>query len=164
MKQLALAGLICLIEHVPIAGQINFTVSGFVHDFQNGEPLINVVVYDSLLRKGTYTNEHGFYSFAIPKGLLSLRISILGFETQRVTFSLDRDTILHISMRGSVLKTVEVRGKSKFERDVLLGRMEMTSERLKNIPSIFLGYDVSQDGDALPYYQFLVLGLQSLCC
>jgi len=55
----------------------NITISGFLKDKQSKETLIaaNVFLYDQ--SKGTITNEYGFYSFTIPKGVQRLYYSYL---------------------------------------------------------------------------------------
>jgi len=77
------------------------TVSGYLTDLQSGESLIaaNVFLYDQSL--GTITNEYGFYSFTIPKGLRRVYYSYLGYKMEIREFKLTKDTTINIQLDPS---------------------------------------------------------------
>lgn len=57
------------------------TISGFVTD-ENGNPLLEVNVYDTLTYTGTTTDTKGFYSFEFPQQKkVVIGISYVGYET-----------------------------------------------------------------------------------
>ena len=49
-------------------GQNNYTLSGYVKDNETGEYLIGASVFLEDMRKGTSTNQYGFYSITVEEG------------------------------------------------------------------------------------------------
>ena len=48
--------------------QEKFTISGYVQEESSGENLIGVSIYENNSRKGTSTNQYGFYSLTLNEG------------------------------------------------------------------------------------------------
>ena len=81
-----------------------YTISGYIKN-ENGEPLVNVTIYDKEEKQGTLTNEYGFFSFTLPEGTHSLRISYIGCQdihpriklsgNERIDFQLQENTTLN---------------------------------------------------------------------
>ena len=71
--------------------QEKFTLSGTITDSKSNETLIGVNVFFPELKKGTTTNEYGFYSITLPKGNYKIQVSYLGFQTVEETISLDKN-------------------------------------------------------------------------
>ena len=46
-----------------------FIVSGFVEDKSNGEKLINALIYSGDKKYNVLSNNYGFYSIKLPKGM-----------------------------------------------------------------------------------------------
>ena len=44
-----------------------FTISGTIKEKNSGEPIIGAKIYDLKSKKGTISNEYGFYSLTLPK-------------------------------------------------------------------------------------------------
>lgn len=68
-----------------------WTLSGFVSDKWSGENLIGATVSIKGTGEGTTSNAFGFYSLRLPKGPCQLSISYLGFDTQEMDLSLQKD-------------------------------------------------------------------------
>ncbi len=74
------------------------TISGYLRDQESGEALIsaNIYLYDKT--QGTTTNEYGFYSITIDKGLQRLYYSYLGYDLGIQEISLIKDTVVNIQL------------------------------------------------------------------
>lgn len=74
------------------------TISGYVTDLQSGESLVssNIFLYDKT--SGTISNEYGFYSFTIPKGVQRIYYSYLGYNLGIKEISLISDTIINVAL------------------------------------------------------------------
>ena len=61
--------------------QDNFTLSGTVFEEQGKETLIgaNIIIAD--LNTGTISNEYGFYSITLAKGVYQVTISNIGYSS-----------------------------------------------------------------------------------
>ena len=60
--------------------QQKFTLSGTISEASSNENLIGVTIAVPELQTGVVTNEYGFYSLTLPKGVYQIQISYLGFE------------------------------------------------------------------------------------
>jgi hypothetical protein len=79
-------------------GQQKFTINGYVKDAANGEELIGVTVLVQGQSMGTTTNVYGFYSLTIPESSYILQFSYVGFETQTLPLSLDKNVTHNIEL------------------------------------------------------------------
>ena len=75
-----------------------FVISGTVRDFASLETLIQASVYDGKRGMGTMTNNHGFYSLALPGGKVQLTISFVGYKSYQTAFTLSRDTVISVEV------------------------------------------------------------------
>ena len=64
-------------------GQNKYTLSGYVKDNETGEYLIGASVFLEDMRKGTSTNQYGFYSITVEEGNYSIAFSFLGLKTEK---------------------------------------------------------------------------------
>ena len=74
------------------------TISGYLKDSENGENLVwaNVYTYDRT--KGTTTNEYGYYSFTLPKGIQRLYYSYAGYQQKIIEFDLKEDVEYNVEL------------------------------------------------------------------
>ncbi len=79
------------------------TVSGYMRDADSGEGLVaaNVYLFDKSL--GTITNEYGFYSITLPKGVQRIYFSYLGYNQDIREITLKHDTTLNVYLTSHVL-------------------------------------------------------------
>lgn len=91
-----------------------YTISGFLKDKKSGEPLIYTNVYDRMSRKGTYTNEYGFYSITLPSDSVEIVYSYLGYASVEEKFFLHKSRRLNIEMYPHLtLKEVVISEKNQ---------------------------------------------------
>ncbi len=79
------------------------TVSGYVKDEDTKERLIsaNVFLYDK--SGGTVTNEYGFYSLTLPKGVQRVYFSYLGYKLRIKELKLTKDTTINVDLSSSAV-------------------------------------------------------------
>ena len=88
--------------------QERFTISGYVQEDKSGENLIGVSIYDKSSKKGTTSNQYGFYSITLDKGDYEIVYSFIGLKTITEEIILDRDLRLNISLSEKSILTDEV--------------------------------------------------------
>ncbi len=95
------------------------TVSGTVRDVETGEAMVNAHIYLGQNKSvGTSSNEYGFYSLTLPRGLYELNVSYVGFEDGIVEVALARDTIVDIELlQKTRLKDIIIAEKSLIPLD-----------------------------------------------
>ena len=74
------------------------TVSGYLTDAYSGESLISANVYLYDRSEGTTTNEYGFFSFTLEKGIQRLNFSYLGYNIAIHELDLTKDTTLNVKL------------------------------------------------------------------
>lgn len=79
------------------------TISGYIKDLESGETLISANIYTYDQSAGTVSNEYGFYSFTVPKGMQRLHYSYLGYNVNVQELSLTKDTVINISLDPVIL-------------------------------------------------------------
>lgn len=104
-------------ERVNVPG---FTISGFLEDANSGERLIGATVQDIASGQGTATNDYGFFSLQLPPGKVDLHFSYLGYEPRLISFNVEKDHQLTLSLQTSLtLEEVVV-----IARDTVVGSVQ----------------------------------------
>ncbi len=118
----------------------NATITGYVRDANNGEPVIGAAVFIEKPSIGASTDALGFYSLTIPRGKQILKIKSFGMrETQRQVI-LYSNGKLDIEMRESVIALKEVKVKAGVDKNVVgtqMGQVKLTIKDLKQVPTVF---------------------------
>ena len=83
--------ILLFISSISFFAQEKASLSGYIKDAKNGESLIGATVSKMGSNIGTYANEYGFFSIALPKGQHVIEVSLIGYQT--FTFSIDLQKI-----------------------------------------------------------------------
>jgi len=106
----------------------NVTISGYIKDLETGTPISGTTVYIQKLGAGTFTNDYGFYSLSIPRGIHLVQFSFVGMKEKRVTLYLYGSGDLNVDMKSVLIpiKGVVVSG----QRNQTLKRFEAGLEKI----------------------------------
>lgn len=134
--------------------QEKFTISGYAKDAKNGESLIGVTVYKKNSQIGTSTNEYGFYSLTLPKGLDTVVFSFVGFKSIITPINLTANQTLSFELaeEGKELEEVVV---SSEKADANVKSMEMSVAKLdikqiQKMPALLGEVDIIKSIQLLP--------------
>ncbi len=135
-----------------------FTISGYLKDVKNGEVLIGANVYvDGNAVLGSTTNLYGFYSLSLPKSTYKIGFSYLGFNTKIQDVILDKDVRLNIELSddSKSLDEVVITDERKDEnvKSTVLGKEELSTDRIKSIPAFMGEVDIIKAIQLLPGVQ-----------
>jgi hypothetical protein len=146
--------LLLLISY-PVFAQ-DYTVSGFIEDFETGEKLINANIYSSEIQKGTISNNYGFYSITLPARKIRIHYSYVGYKGITREFLLNKDTLINIALETSnLLEEIEVRAHS-IQSNVESSRMSINRipvETIKGLPVLLGEIDIIKTIQLLPGVQ-----------
>lgn len=134
----------------------NYTISGYIKDAQSGETLINATLIDNISRKGTVSNNYGYYSLSLPKGNISLSYSYIGYNALNMDFELKKDTTINISLTlNNALEEITVIGhRSELGvKGSQMSAVEVPINQIKNIPSLLGENDLIKALQLLPGVQ-----------
>ncbi len=141
-----------------------FTISGYIEDKDTGERLISATVYCSTHQKGTYTNEYGFYSLSLPKGVINLEFSYLGCESLSKTINLSNNISENIQLSNALtLAEVIVEDEEKntlfLKQNAQQSAQRLSNELVRISPSLGGEADPIRTAQLLPGIQSGVDGL-----
>ncbi len=134
----------------------NYTISGYITDEKSGETLINASVYDINTKKGTVANVYGFYSLTLPKGVVDLQYSYVGYSTQSQKINLRKDTIINIRFKASIdLQEITVIGHQRITgvQSTQMSAVEVPISQIKSVPTLFGEADLVKALQLLPGVQ-----------
>ena len=146
--------LLILLSSCKLFSQEKFTLSGTIYDSKNKETLIGVSVFVEETKTGTTTNEYGFYSITLPKGIYKLSISYLGYSTISETINLNSDLKKNffITENNQVLEEVVITSNKK-RIDIRKPEMsvnKLTIQEIKEMPVILGEVDIIKSILTLP--------------
>ena len=136
-----------------IAPSQNITISGFITDAKSSETVIGASAYDINSKKGCVSNAYGFYSLTLPKGLVNINYHNAGYTSKRVSFDLQKDTILNVRINESVeLNELMVIGNHKEigVQGSQMSAIDVPISLIKTVPSLFGENDVIKALQLLP--------------
>ncbi|MDW5288975.1 TonB-dependent receptor [Formosa sp. PL04] len=135
--------------------QENFSISGTVKDFANGESVFGASVYLENSSNGSITNAYGFYSLSAPKGNYTLVVSYIGYVTtykeilldgnQNVSIELEEDT----TALDEVVITADESEKVNL-RDPQMSVSVLKSSTIKKMPAVLGEVDLIKSIQLLP--------------
>lgn len=147
--------LLLLAVSVGLSAQF-YTISGYLTDGKSSESMINASVFDHRSRKGTVSNEYGFYSITLPAGEVDLQFTYVGYQTEKRSFGLNRDTTINIGFKESiVLQEITVTGHQKITgvQSTQMSAVEVPISQIKSVPTLFGEADLIKALQLLPGVQ-----------
>ncbi|WP_143959455.1 TonB-dependent receptor [Litoribacter populi] len=155
----------CFILSASISYSQNITISGTVKSSENGEVLIGATVQDNISRRGTVTNQFGYYSFSKDTSITSLSFSYVGFQPEKVEFNILKDTVLHIQLEplnelDEVI--VESSRSEPIHESAQMGNINVPIRQIKSMPALMGEVDVLKVLQLLPGVQSGVEGASGL--
>lgn len=134
--------------------QEKFTISGTITDANSNETLIGVNITIPELKTGVTTNEYGFYSLTLPKGIYKIQITYLGYQTIEETINLNQNTKNNFKLisNETVLQEVVIIDNSN---KATIRKPEMSVNKLsistiKRMPVVFGEVDIIKSLLLLP--------------
>jgi hypothetical protein len=131
----------------------NATITGYIRDAKNGEPLFGVSIYNEGTRTGATTDQFGYYTLTLPKGRHTLSINSLGMTNTRRQLVLNADGKLNITLYEFVptLKNVTVNTqRSSNVRSTVMGVQKLDIKSIRQVTALLGEADVLRVVMALP--------------
>jgi hypothetical protein len=130
------------------------SVSGNIKDEANGEALIGVTVSIKELKRGTVTNNYGFYSVSVPKGEYTLEVTYVGYQTISKKISLNQPVKLDLELKTAAneMKEVVVSAQRK-DANITLNRMssqQVSIATIRKMPALMGEVDLLKAVQLLP--------------
>ncbi|WP_106794370.1 TonB-dependent receptor [Aquimarina sp. Aq78] len=133
--------------------QEKFSISGYVKDNNSGEKLlgVNIIINNTY---GTTTNDYGFYSINLQKGIHQIEISYLGYKTISKEVSITGNQKIDFDLTEELAELDEiVISSNKARKNIESTEMSVISlkgETIKKLPAILGEPDVLKSLQLLP--------------
>ena len=146
--------LVVLLSVFSSFAQEKSTLSGTIIDANSNETLIGVNVVIPEVKTGVTTNEYGFYSITLPKGIYSVQISYLGYQNIEESINLNQNTKNNFNLYSNetALKEVVITG-NKTKIDIKKPEMsvnKLSISAIKKMPVVLGEVDVLKSILLLP--------------
>ena len=103
-------------------------ISGYITNKETKEPVPGATVFIQKLSTGTISNEYGFYTLTIPRGLHLLQFSFIGMREKKITLNLNGPGELNVEMNSMLIPLKETVVSA--HRNVTLQRYEVGAEKI----------------------------------
>lgn len=133
--------------------QQKFTLSGTITEAQSGESVVGAKISIAILNLGTTSNEYGFYSLTVPKGIYEVQFKAYGLKTITKQIDLNANQMFNFEMSDEteVLDEVEVNAKrGENVTSTKVGQMELEMEKIKTLPAFMGEVDIIKTIQLLP--------------
>ncbi|MEM7371871.1 MAG: carboxypeptidase-like regulatory domain-containing protein [Bacteroidota bacterium] len=135
--------------------QKRYTISGYLEDASSGEKLISAKVFDSKTRKGTLTNNFGFFSLTLPEGPVSLVATYSGFQTISKELNLTMDLSMNFSLKEFQVDEVMIvaENEERIEEKTEMSVVDIPIQQIKLLPALLGEVDVIKAVQLMPGVQ-----------
>lgn len=131
----------------------NSTLSGTITNQASGESIHEARISIPSINVGTNSNEYGFYSLTVPKGIYEVYFKFPGMKTVvlKIDLNTDQKRNLELSDESEVLEEVEVNArKGENVNSTKIGQMELEMEKIKTLPAFMGEVDIIKTIQLLP--------------
>jgi hypothetical protein len=133
--------------------QEKFTLNGYVKDSLSGETLIgaNIMLQGG---KGVTSNQYGFFSLTLAKGIYQLQVSYVGYASKFIDVNFESNKTINILLipLSSYLNNVTVTtGKRESNtKSAQMGKVDLSINTVKSLPSFLGEVDILKSLQLLP--------------
>jgi hypothetical protein len=136
----------------------NVIVSGYITNRDTKEPVAGVTVFNQKLAVGAISNEYGFYSVTLPRGIHLLQFSFIGMREKIINLNLYGAGEMNVEMNSVLIPLKETIVSA--QKSVTLQRFEVGAEKI-NISSFRLLPTSMGESDIIKSV-LLIPGVQSV--
>src|SRR5215213_1142686 len=116
------------------------TLSGYVRDTRNGEPIPGASVYIDSLSANVTTDQFGYYSLTLPSGKYVMQVNSGGMKSTKRHVHLYGNGQLNIDLVEyipSLKEVVVVSARNSFTRSIKMGVDKLSIKSIKQVPVVF---------------------------
>jgi hypothetical protein len=106
----------------------NVVIFGYITNKETKEPVTGATVFVQKLSTGTISNDYGYYTLTIPRGIHLLQFSFIGMREKKITLRLNGTGELNIEMNSIMIPLKET--VISAQRSVTMQRFEVGAEKI----------------------------------
>jgi hypothetical protein len=136
----------------------NVTLSGYIMNKDTKDPVAGVTVFVQKLSSGAISNEYGYYSLSLPRGIHQVQFSFIGMKNKVVNLNLYGSGEMNVEMNSVLIPLKET--VISAQKSMTLQRFEVGAEKI-NITSFKLLPTSMGESDIIKNI-LLIPGVQSV--
>jgi len=133
--------------------QTKFTLNGYVRDSLSGELIIGATISVSGT-KGITSNQYGFYSITLDQNKYTIAITHVSYQTKIIEVELNQNISFNIDLAPKTTLSENVivysRRRDANVKAAQMGRVDLSIEKIKNIPAFLGEIDILKAIQLLP--------------
>ena len=131
-------------------------ISGYIKEFETGEPIIGAVVYIDGLGIGTTTDRYGYYVLSVPKGRYDILYKFVGRKNENRKILVFGNGSLDVNLKEELMElkgVVITADKEHNVKGIQLGLDKLDINTVKQIPTSMGEVDLIKTAILLPGVQ-----------
>lgn len=137
-----------------VSAQEKVTLNGYLKDSLTGETLIGANILVTGEGRGVQSNQYGFYSITLNKGVYQLLVSFIGYQSKELRIDLQQDRQENILLlpNAAVINNVTVVGRRRDNnvKTAQMGKIELSVNTAKALPALLGEVDLLKTLQLLP--------------
>lgn len=133
--------------------QTKFTLNGYVRDLLSGELIIGATISVSGT-KGITSNQYGFYSITLDQNKYTIAVTHVSYQTKIIDVELNQNLSFNIDLAPKTTLSENVivysRRRDANVKAAQMGRVDLSIEKIKNIPAFLGEIDILKAIQLLP--------------
>lgn len=131
-----------------------YTISGYVFDKTSGEKLIGASIFCNKNRKGTHTNDYGFFTLSLPEDSIDLEVRFVGYNKFREKGFNKSNTFRIVNLTPKTnLREIEIHDERQAKSEQRPNGFYLNLKAIKDIPTFMGEPDVIRAVQMLPGVQ-----------
>lgn len=134
--------------------QEKFTIKGYIKDKKNGEAIIGAIVNKKGTNIFTTTNEYGFYSLTLPKGVHQIVFNYFSYKSVEKEINLNENITLNVELEEQATELQEVEVSSEAEdkniKSIEMSVAKLDIKQVEKIPALLGEVDIVKAVQLLP--------------
>ncbi len=103
-------------------------ISGYITDSDTKEPLAGTTIFSQKYMAGSVSNDFGFYTLELPRGINTLQFSFLGMKEKLINLNLFGNGELNLEMKSTLIPIKET--VISAQKGMILQRFEVGVEKI----------------------------------
>lgn len=131
-----------------------YTISGYVFDKTSGEKLVGASIFCNKNRKGTHTNDYGFFTLSLPEDSIDLEVRFVGYNkfSEKNFNKSNTFRIVNLTPKTN-LKEIEIHDERQAKSEQRPNGFYLNLKAIKDIPTFMGEPDVIRAVQMLPGVQ-----------
>lgn len=131
-----------------------YVLNGYIRDSLSGETIIGATVSVNGQSKGVASNQYGFYSITLEKGIYLINVSHVSYVGRSFTVRLDSNVTINADLvsRSAAISEVVVYSKRRDGniKNAQMGKLDLSMNQIRNIPAFMGEIDLLKALQLLP--------------